>query len=66
MKLHLRIEHCYKSVKIPLVEGPDELSNWVVDHKRWSKANTGRGGTSCTFSAATRTDCHHLSSEKVK
>ena len=29
MQLHLRIEHSDEPVKLPLVEGPDELSNWI-------------------------------------
>ncbi len=29
MKLNLGIEDCNERVQVPLVERPDELSNWV-------------------------------------
>lgn len=33
MQLHLGIEDRNEPIQISLVEGPDELSNWVVNHK---------------------------------
>jgi len=32
MQLNIRIEHAYKRIQIPLVKGPDELSNRLVGH----------------------------------